>query len=355
MKPSLIEALRLVIINYVVNSLTKKQVQEILNLHKLSFDVSTLLKEYNITKDSSRFLSSYVDPIDLETYYESKLELLTKDVKTKDKNNVKLKVLDNRITVKSDNEKDLIFIFSDWHVGKIINMEYNKFDTETLYSRLYKVWQDILTIDTDNIRSIRLLFLGDLMESPNRQSRKSSIVDPDIDQVNVSATLVFNTIKLVHDRFKITPKCMFMSGNHDRGTNDPFEDYNRFPYEDMISLVTANLQSNAIPAEIVTNKRRTGYDDVNDEIRLIYFHGDACSKIDHLTMADRSSKHKLLVQGHLHYKSFVDKGLSYTHIINPSLCGVSEYEFDDLGYIGDPGQAVVECVGRNINVRWLNV
>lgn len=347
-----IRAIQLILDNYCKEGCTKKQVQEILDNEKLSFDVSTILREYEITKDSSQLLSTYIEANELEAYFKNELSKLQKTNKTN--------VVIDRAKFDSVNQNelakdDILIVFSDWHIGKLIDFERNKFNMSIFRQRLGEIITQIKLIDKNNVRTLTLLFLGDLMESPIRNIRKGLVIENGVDQIQECSRFVLECIEQCVNHFQLQATALFVSGNHDRATQDINEDYDRIPYKTMVDIVRFNCEYRNIPVTITHSPRRTCYHSVNDHVSLIYFHGDACSKIPNLVMSDTTAKHKLLVQGHLHHKSFVDTGLNYTHVVQPSLCGASEHEFDELGYVGSPGQCLLRCRGSRINVEWLDV
>lgn len=350
-KYSEIRAVQLILKTYCKEGLTKKQVQEILDNEKLSFDVSTLLKTYEITKDSSTLLCQYIEPHELESFYENELQKLQKNNKT----NVILESVKKLETVNDSGKEDWIVCFSDWHIGKLIDFDRNKFNHQIFHKRYSELIGQIQRSPTDNLRSCTILFLGDLMESPLKNIRKGIVTENGVDQITECAKYVVDAIKQITNHTNLHVNALFVSGNHDRATQDLNEDYDRLPFRTMVEIVKFNCDYQKLPVTITHSLRRTCYHSINESLNLVYFHGDACSKIPNLVMSDPSSKHKLLVQGHLHYKSFVDTGLNYTHVIQPSLCGASEHEFDDLGYVGRPGQCLLRCVGSKVNVEWLDV
>jgi predicted phosphodiesterase len=194
------------------------------------------------------------------------------------------------------------------------------------------------------------------MESPLRNLKKTTIFENGIDQVKEAAQWVANLTANIAYQCKMKVDVHFMSGNHDRATVDGSEDYTRVPYQSMIEIARLNLVSWGYGKFFQfhnSTEGRTGSFDLNESYRIVYFHGDACSKVERLVMIEKSSKHKIMIQGHLHYRQFLETGLGYTHIVSPSLCGASSYEIDELGYIGTPGQTLLISDNSELQVVWL--
>lgn len=331
-------------------SATKAQMQRL----GYTSELHSILKEHDITKDSPTNLSHYIEAEDLELYFKDKIAELEKKL-TSGKSLED--IVYTRATTPDSYQTDLVINLSDWHIGKIIDFEYNKFDMTVFDRRIKQVWDQILKHNPVGVRSVTLLFLGDMMESPLRNLRSSVKLEA-IDQVSTAARYVFKTIKLVVDHFiESKIQVSFMSGNHDRGSRDKDEDYDRQPFQSMIDIVESNLSSSGILSLIELHRplRRTAFLDINEHVVLIYFHGDACSKIENLCMSCRSQKHKLLIQGHLHYKYFMDKGLGYTHVIQPSLCGADAWEFDENSYIGSSAQSIITIQQDKLDITWLHL
>ena len=233
----------------------------------------------------------------------------------------------------SNNEKVLVMILSDLHIGQISNLDLNKYDNKILIQRLHKYFQEVKSIaEFHSVKKIILCFLGDLIEGHDIFKSIHAYSDIDhIEQVIKISEVLSRLINELSSKFII--EINYVLGNHSRLSYQLKSTTN---FEKLIfNYIKVRLEDNNNVSILPSN-------DIYSIVKIfnfnyLLFHGHVLRDKDHAPVRLKDimnnaghNIHEILI-GHFHNSQsrelFANGG---ELIICGSLVGCNEYSFTKL-------------------------
>lgn len=241
-----------------------------------------------------------------------------------------------------DNEKDFIetknnnigiLVLSDWHIGKLVNLDGNKFSEDIAVQRLNKLYERVREqIYTYELTELRVVLLGDFIHAQSRPDMKYQGQYVEIESGLKCFYLIKNLLdKLYNHLNKIEVDCVvgnesrFDSANPHTNLNEVAKNSIDYMIYEMLYLAFKENKG------ININKSNNYFENLVDinGFNLLAIHGD---KINHSKLESELSKLKYkiyqdtrksvdyIVMGHIHSALITD---GYSR--NASLVGADEY------------------------------
>lgn len=231
-----------------------------------------------------------------------------------------------------------ILVLSDWHIGKLVNLDGNKFSEDIAVQRLNKLYERVREqIYTYELTELRVVLLGDFIHAQSRPDMKYQGQYVEIESGLKCFYLIKNLIdKLYNHLNKIDIDCVvgnesrFDSSNPHTNLNEVAKNSIDYMIYEMLSL--AYKENKGIKLHQANNYFENLID-ING-FNLLAVHGD---KINHSKLESELSKLKYkiyqdtrrpvdyVVMGHIH-SSLVTDGYGR----NASLVGADEYATREL-------------------------
>ena len=235
--------------------------------------------------------------------------------------------------IETKNNNIGILVLSDWHIGKLVNLEGNKFSEDIAVKRLNKLYERVRKqIYTYELTELRILLLGDFIHSQSRPDMKAQGQYVEIESGLKCFYLIKNLIdKLYNHLNKIDIDCVvgnesrFDSANPHTNLNEVAKNSIDYMIYEMLNLAYKENKGILVHS---TNNYFENLVDING-FNLLAIHGD---KINHSKLESELSKLKYkiyqdtrksvdyVVMGHIHSALITD---SYSR--NASLVGADEY------------------------------
>nr|DAE26580.1 MAG TPA: DNA polymerase II small subunit [Ackermannviridae sp. ctaCq7] len=240
------------------------------------------------------------------------------------------------------NEKDFIetknnnigiLVLSDWHIGKLVNLDGNKFSEDIAVQRLNKLYERVREqIYTYELTELRVVLLGDFIHAQSRPDMKYQGQYVEIESGLKCFYLIKNLLdKLYNHLNKIEVDCVvgnesrFDSANPHTNLNEVAKNSIDYMIYEMLYLAFKENKG------ININKSNNYFENLVDinGFNLLAIHGD---KINHSKLESELSKLKYkiyqdtrksvdyIVMGHIHSALITD---GYSR--NASLVGADEY------------------------------
>ena len=236
-------------------------------------------------------------------------------------------------SIETKNNNIGILVLSDWHIGKLVNLDGNKFSEDIAVQRLNKLYERVREqIYTYELTELRVVLLGDFIHAQSRPDMKYQGQYVEIESGLKCFYLIKNLIdKLYNHLNKIDIDCVignesrFDSANPHTNLNEVAKNSIDYMIYEMLSLAYKENKG------IKLHKSDNYFENlINiDGFNLLAIHGD---KINHTKLESELSKLKYkiyqdtrkaidyVVMGHIH-SSLVTDGYSR----NASLVGADEY------------------------------
>lgn len=226
-------------------------------------------------------------------------------------------------------------VLSDWHIGKTVGLDGNRFDFEEARTRLTRLSVNVCKyIKLYGIKNIHIILLGDFIHAQHRRDMKSSAQFVEIE----SGVYCYHLIREFIESFRFDINNIYISGvvgnesrfdSRDFHTNINSEAKNSIDfmiyemlkvYFEKIPEVTFNINGSNLFENVLK---------INNNFNILAIHGD---KINQSNIDNEISKLKLkvfnerreyidyVVLGHIHSTLITDK-----YARNASLVGADEY------------------------------
>ena len=240
-----------------------------------------------------------------------------------------------------NNGSEAMVVLSDWHLGMVIDSQFNKFNEDIARYRINKVKQKTLDkVNKENIQTLHIANLGDLIHGSIHVSTKIQSEEDVIQQVIRVSEYLKDFIGTFLE-LGIDVKYYNIVGNHGRTESNKKD----------ISGIEENFEKLVLTILDTTFGRYLNYNSIgckdgliNVQIKnkdIILAHGDydkgngVIAKLPQLY----GKVFDYVITGHLHRESIRDYGKT-THITNGSLCGSDDYAIQmRLG--GKPSQKIL--------------
>lgn len=235
--------------------------------------------------------------------------------------------------IETKNNNIGILVLSDWHIGKLVNLDENKFSEDIAVQRLNKLYERIREqIYTYELTELRVVLLGDFIHAQSRPDMKTQGQYVEIESGLKCFYLIKNLIDRLYNHLnKIDIDCVvgnesrFDSSNPHTNLNEVAKNSIDYMIYEMLSLAYKENKGILVHS---TNNYFENLVDING-FNLLAIHGD---KINHSKLESELSKLKYkiyqdtrksvdyIVMGHIHSALITD---GYSR--NASLVGADEY------------------------------
>lgn len=226
-------------------------------------------------------------------------------------------------------------VLSDWHIGKTVGLDGNRFDFEEARKRLTRLSVNVCKyLKLYNISTLHIALLGDFIHAQHRRDMKSAAQFVEIE----AGVYCYHLIREFIESFRFSLNDIIISGvvgnesrfdSHDFHTNINSEAKNSIDYMiyemlktnfELIPEVTFNINGSNLFENVLK---------INNNFNILAIHGD---KINQNNIDNEISKLKLkvfnekreyidyVILGHIHSTLITDK-----YARNASLVGADEY------------------------------
>lgn len=226
-------------------------------------------------------------------------------------------------------------VLSDWHIGKTVGLDGNRFDFEEARKRLTRLSVNVCKyLKLYNISTLHIVLLGDFIHAQHRRDMKSAAQFVEIE----AGVYCYHLIREFIESFRFSLNDIVISGvvgnesrfdSHEFHTNINSEAKNSIDYMiyemlksnfELIPEVTFNINGSNLFENVLK---------INENFNILAIHGD---KINQSNIDNEISKLKLkvfnekreyidyVILGHIHSTLITDK-----YARNASLVGADEY------------------------------
>ena len=240
-----------------------------------------------------------------------------------------------------NNGSEAMVVLSDWHLGMVIDSQFNKFNEDVARYRINKVKQKTMDkVKKENVETLHIANLGDLIHGSIHVSTKIQSEEDVIQQIIRVSEYLKDFIGEFLE-LGINVKYYNVVGNHGRTESNKKD----------IAGIEENFEKLTLTILDSTFNKYLNYNSIgcqdgliNIQIKnkdIILAHGDydkgngVIAKLPQLY----GKVFDYVITGHLHRESIKDHGKT-THITNGSLCGSDDYAIQmRLG--GKPSQKIL--------------
>lgn len=246
-----------------------------------------------------------------------------------------------------------VLLITDWHIGALVETKSNKFNYDVAYDRVLQiVKQTALHIESNNIKELEVVFMGDLIEgSFMRASQGFDVEFNTATQINKASDLLLRLLSVLSKYAKVTYRGF--SGNHDRMNQS---DKGNNLHGDNVVVIANNIIRTYIEATGSPNLAYAETDyysavlNVNGvNIKLV--HGDLEKRADKGKLHDHSSRdgvrYDILAYGHFHHFAITEIGHNRFELAVGSIKGTDDYA-EKFGLESAPSQAIITVTNDRI-------
>lgn len=235
-----------------------------------------------------------------------------------------------------------ILKISDWHIGKVVNNFFNKYNKQVACERVDKLIEETIKYcDLTNVKVLYVANLGDLIEGNLRVTTRVEAEENVIEQIMFVSELLANMIVKLQS-YGLEIKYISTLDNHSRSTPDYKQHIEK---ESFVKLVDFYLRARlGDTIEFISNiiDDNIGYVRIDDRNHF-FVHGHLKAHSPHLIVQNLAIPLNIKVDyvhiGHWHKSD--NKEFHYAKVYtNPSLCGVDDYAFNN-GWFSKAGQRLL--------------
>ncbi len=255
-----------------------------------------------------------------------------------------------------DDEKEMIVLFSDLHLGVEIDKYFNKYNVEIARERVHKYFTRILErCELEHPAKIHFLNLGDLCAGHiHTNGRLEQEVDV-IEQITTACEILAENLARLQDA---APEVFYRSctDNHSRMTPSFKENLERENYGRLIDFyLKARLDGSNIIFADDNLDEEVGYFELLNGKKVVFAHGhhDNYNTVCQAYMGATREFIDYILLGHFHStkaKSFQGSKV----IINGSIVGTDQYAYSKRLF-GDPEQSILMSCGDNFSIHTINL
>jgi len=243
-----------------------------------------------------------------------------------------------------------IVLASDWHIGKEVDVHGNRFDVDIARERVMRSTRRTIEqyqMDRRPLDEVVIAYLGDLIDGPHGDMHPEQWLGQDathLEQLEVASTLMAKQVTMLSEYFDDVPVTVYcVGGNHGRDRKSRDEDPTRLPELAMYALAREKSPTDQIDDWHIHRERRSSMHIDVRGVHTVLTHGDRTPRdladLGDVPHADQS----LVVSGHGHeYELRQCLDGDTTVVQNGCLCGVTEFDRDEIGRHVRPTQATVE-------------
>ena len=173
-----------------------------------------IIKERIKCRDQRRELQKYITS---EARFDNLVEVLREEIKNIEKQDKsKIDNSNNVETQKYNNSNYAILCLSDWHVGAVVDNEWNKFNIDILKRRVRQLYDKTLYhLQKNNVDNLVIEICGDLIEGLVTVSSQIQSEEGVINQVMIASDILSDLIRdFAIEISKV--QVVFTTGNHGR-------------------------------------------------------------------------------------------------------------------------------------------
>lgn len=241
----------------------------------------------------------------------------------------------------------MIAVFTDWHLGALVNVNGNEYNYEIAVSRINEALSKIYEIAIkNNVKQIDVVYCGDMLEHAYMRASQAYHAEfPVSEQMTRGGKLLVQVLTELAKHFVVTYQGI--SGNHDRMNGDKNNNIDGDTGMVVVNQIvktyieTVGLGSlfyiephSPFSAQILNINGRN--------IKLV--HGDLEKKADKGKLADHSSRdgviYDAIVMGHFHHFEIIEVGDDKFEILIGSIKGSDDYS-KKLGLASAPSQGAI--------------
>lgn len=237
------------------------------------------------------------------------------------------------ITIKESNDKELVVLLSDWHIGyQFKDSKTGGYNFEILKERIQhfinKTVKEILERD---IRNVTIYFVGDLIEHVSMRNVNQAF-DTEFtlsEQITKGTRLLIDVIQQISDVTEGNLKFGMIGGNHDRLQGNKNEKI----YNDNVAYIVLdtliNLQELELFNGIEIIDNRDDVYTIEDQVcvkNIIVNHGDTLKgNVNHIPKFIKDQVFDILITGHVHHLKVKQEDYTRQHITVGSTIGYNTY------------------------------
>jgi len=237
------------------------------------------------------------------------------------------------ITVKESNDKELVVLLSDTHIGyQFKDSKTGGYNFEILKERIQhfvnKTVKEILERD---IRNVTIYFVGDLIEHVSMRNVNQAF-DTEFtlsEQITKGTRLLIDVIQQISDVTEGNLKFGMIGGNHDRLQGNKNEKI----YNDNVAYIVLdtllNLQELELFNGIEIIDNRDDVYTIEDHVcgkNIIVNHGDTLKgNVNHIPKFIKDQVFDILITGHVHHLKVKQEDYTRQHITVGSTIGYNTY------------------------------
>jgi hypothetical protein len=242
-----------------------------------------------------------------------------------------------------------IILLTDWHVGKLVDLERNQYTEDIFRRRVDRLLAEIeeeWEVCSRPIDHVQIAFAGDMCDGVSGDMHGGQAAHQwahGHDQIRIAATTMARTVRHIREALDARTVVHSIAGNHDRVTAHRDDDWQLIAgaaaYDwaaDKLSGLVEWTHHEGIVAE---------WDAYDTRILMIHGHAKPRNLRD-LVWTHRTNRHDhyLVLSGHLHSLKIEgvadDTGVQYVR--GPSLVGTDEYSAQQIGKGTRPAQVMCE-------------
>lgn len=243
---------------------------------------------------------------------------------------------------------------SDWHIGALVNEEYNQFNFDIATRRVDLYCTKIIeTARRESASTISITNLGDIIEGLEmRSSQKWECEFLLKDQLKYAEALFLRMIMILSKNHNVIVGAVY--GNHDRLVGDKNKAIGK---DNAMAVIFDNIKSKIEFAEEFAGKKmeRVTFADIHEELKyqteeifgttMRWQHGHEDAKNDERKHEKYNgvdnADYNILGFGHLHHGRVIRKNRDNIEIYTGGLMGANEYSKYRPKSVADASQCIV--------------
>ena len=255
-----------------------------------------------------------------------------------------------------DDEKEMIVLFSDLHLGVEVNAFYNKFNTEIARERVHKYFTRIIErCEMEHPVRVHFINLGDLCAGHIHVTGRLEQEINVIEQIKMATEILAENLARLQD---VAPEVIYRgcTDNHSRMTPSFKENLEAENYGILIDyILETKLEKTPIIFAKDNLDEEVGMFELLNGKKVVFAHGhhDSVNNVcQSYTGATRQYVDFVLL-GHFHsakVKSFQGSKV----VINGSIVGTDQYAYSKRLF-GDPEQIILMSCGDDLSVHTINL
>ena len=255
-----------------------------------------------------------------------------------------------------DDEKEMIVLFSDLHLGVEIDKYFNKYNVEVARERVHKYFTRIIErCEMEHPVKIHFINLGDLCAGHIHVSGRLEQEFDVIEQITTVCEIMAENLARLQDA---APEVIYRSctDNHSRMTPAFKENIEKENYGRLIDFyLKARLEGTSINFVEDNLDEEVGYFELLNGKKVVFAHGhhDTVNSVCQAYMGATREFIDFVLLEHFHsskVKSFQGSKV----IINGSIVGTDQYAYSKRLF-GDPEQTILISCGDDLSIHTINL